>query len=88
VKILVLRQETSTGGIHVATEAEGVMSARDAFAYSYVFVLRELGRLVQTDLNFQAVAQRPRPKVLARYCCFPLPIFAGVRRQLNGRSHS
>jgi len=74
-------QENRTARIHAAAEAEGVMSARDAFACSYVFVLCELGRLVQTDLNYQAVAQHPRSKVLARHCCITLPFFAEVRWQ-------
>ncbi len=74
-------QESRTARIHAAAEAEGVMSARDAFAYSYVSVLRELGRLKQPDLIDQAVARQPRSKVLARHCCFTLPFFTEVRWQ-------
>ncbi len=76
--MFVLIQESRTARIHAAAEAEGVMSERDAFAHSYVFVLCELGRLVQTDLNHQAVAQHVLSKVLARHFCFTLSFFAEV----------
>ena len=80
-------QDSRSARIHAAAEAEGVMSARDAFACSYVFVLCELGRLVQTDLNYQAVAQHPRSKVLARALLFYVAIFRRGQVAAKGRSH-
>ncbi len=75
--------ESRTARIHAAAEAEGVMSARDAFAYSYVFVLCELGRLVQTDLNFPAFAAQGFSQVLL----FHVAIFRRGQVTANGRSH-
>ena len=86
MNISVLMQKSRTARIHAAAEAEGVMSARDAFAYSYVFVLCKLGRLVQTDLNYQAVAQHPRSKVLARALLFHVATFRRGQVAAKGRS--
>ncbi len=79
--------ETRTARIHFAAEAEGVMTARDAFVYSYVFALCKIGRLVQTALLLLGCCPASAAPGLARYCCFTLPFFARIK-QLNGRSHT